>query len=138
MTEEKSKIAFMDGFSEQPRADPSFVRPEVDAIWKPSLRRMIQNYKYKIRSRALEAVYANEGPRIFSFIHFAVKPPLGTLIAKVLVMCVLLDSSICINNMCPAENQLVIPSCTGWRPFHLQIRIGYLLHVQNTGWDTQG
>lgn len=28
MTEEKSKIAFIGGFSEQPRADPGFVRPE--------------------------------------------------------------------------------------------------------------
>lgn len=62
MTDESSKISFMDGFLEQPRADPSSVRPEVYAILKPSLRRRTQNYKYKIRSRALEAVYANEGP----------------------------------------------------------------------------
>lgn len=62
MTEEKSKIACIGGFSEQPRADPNFVRPDAEAIWKSSLGRRIQNYKYKARSRALEAVYANEGP----------------------------------------------------------------------------
>lgn len=38
MTDEKSKMAFVDGFSEQPRADPSSVRREAYTIEKPSLR----------------------------------------------------------------------------------------------------
>ena len=62
MTDEKSKMAFTDGFSEQPRADPSFVRPEAYAIEKPSLRNIMPSYKYKIRSKTLEAICAKEGP----------------------------------------------------------------------------
>lgn len=45
-------------FKNKPRTDPSFVKPEAYVIWKPSLRQIIPNYK--IRSRALEAVSANE------------------------------------------------------------------------------
>ena len=45
-------------FKNKPRTDPSFVKPEAYVIWKPFLRQIIPNYK--IRSRALEAVYANE------------------------------------------------------------------------------
>lgn len=43
-------------FKNKPRTDPSFVRPEAYVIWKPSLRQIVPNYK--IRSRALEAIYA--------------------------------------------------------------------------------
>lgn len=47
----------MDGFKNKPRTDPSFVRLEAYAIWKPF---KTNSTKLQIRSRALEAIYAHE------------------------------------------------------------------------------
>lgn len=40
-------------------ADPDFIGPDAYIIWGTSLRKRIQNYKYKIECRALEGVPAN-------------------------------------------------------------------------------
>lgn len=60
MTDEKSKIHGRLFRTAQSRS--KFMKPEAYAIWKSSLRRKIQNCKYKTSSRALESVFANEGP----------------------------------------------------------------------------
>lgn len=76
-------------FKNKPRTDPSFVRPEAYVIWKPSLRQIVPNYKLgpgpwkqSMRTRDFESS---------SFIHFTVSSPLGTVIARSLIMCVLLN-----------------------------------------------
>lgn len=85
------------------------------------------SYKCKIRSKALDAICAKESLHIF---FLTVNPPLGAVLAGSPVIRVLPGSFMCVNNVCPAENQLAASSCMEWRPSCKQTRIEGLFYVK--------
>lgn len=89
------------------------------------------SYKCKIRSKALEAICAKDGPWILHIFCLTVNPPLGAvLLAGSPVLCVLQGAFMYVNNVCPAENQLAASSCMEWRPSCKQTRVEGLFHVK--------